>query len=193
MSKRRILLVDDEQNILSALKRSLVDEPYEIVTAESAEAGLKALEVEPCQVIISDERMPGMDGASFLNIVRIRYPDTIRIMLTGHATIESTMRAVNNGEIYRFFTKPWDDKILKLTIRSGFEKYELESENRRLLAAVKHQSQKLKSLEKQHPVLNSLKRTDEGAYELPEITDSELQEIISMCNDNSALKLPEDK
>lgn len=182
MSQHRVLLVDDEPNILSALTRTLLDEPYDILTALSAEEGLKLLEMDPCQVIISDERMPGMDGADFLNIVRDNYPETIRMMLTGHASVESTMKAVNSGEIYRFFTKPWDDSVLKLAIRAALEKYDLESENRRLLATVKRQSRELKLLEQRYPGISTLKRTAQGAYELPEISDRELQEIIDSCN-----------
>jgi DNA-binding NtrC family response regulator len=182
MTTYRILLVDDEQNILSALCRTLMDEPYELVTATSAEEGLNVLSKERIHVVVSDERMPGMDGAAFLNYVRSRYPETIRMMLTGHASIEATMRAVNNGEIYRFFTKPWDDNMLQLAIRSAVEKYELEDENRRLLKTVKRQSQELKSLEKHYPGISELQRTDQGAYELPEVDDSELQKIISLCN-----------
>jgi DNA-binding NtrC family response regulator len=181
----RILLVDDEQNILSALCRTLMDEPYELVTAISAEEGLNILGREKIHVVISDERMPGMDGAAFLNIVRHRYPETVRMMLTGHASVEATMRAVNNGEIYRFFTKPWDDTMLLLAIRSAVEKFELEDENRRLLKTVKRQSQELKSLEQHYPGISELKRTDQGAYELPEVSDGELQKLIAQCNDES--------
>ena len=182
MTTHRILFVDDEQNILSALCRTLLDEPYELVTATSAEEGLNILGREKIQVVISDERMPGMDGAAFLNIVRHRYPETVRMMLTGHASVEATMRAVNNGEIYRFFTKPWDDNMLKLAIRSAVEKYDLEDENRRLLKTVKRQSQELKSLEQRYPGISELQMTPQGAYELPEIDDDEVQRIISLCN-----------
>lgn len=182
MKECHILLVDDEENILSALTRTLMDEPYDIVTATSAEAGLNIMQQQRFQVVISDERMPGMDGAAFLNYVRRRYPETIRMMLTGHASIEATMRAVNNGEIYRFFTKPWDDTMLKLAIRSAVEKYDLENENRRLLKTVKRQSQELKALEQHYPGISELNRTDQGAYELPEIDDGELNKIIALCN-----------
>lgn len=177
-----ILIVDDEENILSALTRALIDEPYEILTASSGEEGLNVIEKTPCMVVISDERMPGMDGASFLGIVKSRYPETIRMMLTGHASVEATMRAVNNGEIYRFFTKPWDEPMLKLAIRSALEKYALEEENRRLLKTVKRQSQELKSLEDRYPGISQLKYTPDGAYQLPEISDEEIQKMIVLCN-----------
>jgi two-component system probable response regulator PhcQ len=91
--------------------------------------------------------MPGMDGAEFLSIVKERHPEVALILLTGYASLEATMKAVNNGEIYRFFTKPWDEYQLKLAIRSAIEKYDLEAENRRLLKTVKRQAVELRSLE----------------------------------------------
>ncbi|GAB4301954.1 MAG: hypothetical protein Fur0034_16330 [Desulfuromonadia bacterium] len=180
--RHTILIVDDEENIRTALVRALMDEPYEIMTAPSAEEALQILTEHPCTVVISDERMPGMDGSAFLAIVRKSHPETIRIILTGHASIESTMRAVNSGEIYRFFTKPWDDLLLKLAIRSAIEKYDLEEENRRLLRTVRRQSRVMKSLEQHYPGITDLRRTRDGAYILPDISDDEVRAIIALCN-----------
>ncbi len=177
-----ILLVDDEPNVLAALKRSLMDEPYDIVTAVNGEEALVLMDGTQFKAVISDERMPGMDGAEFLSIVKDRWPVTVRIMLTGHASVDATMQAVNKGEIYRFFTKPWDDVMLKLAIRSAIEKFDLEEENRRLLTTVKQQSRELKSLERSYPGISELKKTVQGAIELPEIDDDELQEIIARYN-----------
>lgn len=185
--RHEILLVDDEAGILSALKRSLIDEPYEILTATSAEEALDLLKRRPCTVVISDERMPGMDGARFLAIVRDLYPTTIRMMLTGHASLEAMMRAVNEGEIYRFFTKPWDDTVLLLAIRSAIEKFELEEENRRLLTTVRRQSRELKELERRYPGIGEMRRSCDGSYLLPEISDEELDEIIAWCNHDENL------
>src|SRR5689334_448039 len=99
--KSAILLVDDEEYVTAALKRALMDDPYEISTAASGEDGLGVMEERHFKLVISDERMPGMGGAEFLSRVRVKYPDTIRILLTGHASVESTMKAVNSGEVYR--------------------------------------------------------------------------------------------
>jgi DNA-binding NtrC family response regulator len=175
----RILFVDDEEHILSALIRTLLDEPYDVVTASSAERALQIIEEQPFQVVVSDERMPGMDGATFLSILRERCPQTIRMMLTGHASVEATMQAVNNGEIYRFFTKPWDDGSIKLALRSAVEKFDLEDENRRLLKTVKRQSQELRALEKEFPGISEVTRDPRGAVELPEIGDDEIAAIIA--------------
>jgi len=173
-----ILLVDDEPNILAAIRRVLVDEPYGILAAESAEAALGLLENNQCKVVISDERMPGMGGAEFLCRVHESYPGTIRILLTGHASIDSAMKAVNSGEIYRFFTKPWNDLDLRMAIRSAVEKYDLEEENRRLLAVVRRQADELKSIEERYPGITQVEKDPDGSIYLPEVSEEEMDELV---------------
>lgn len=180
--KNKILLVDDEGHVLSSLVRALFDEPYDIMTAESGECGLEILLQNPdIKVIVSDERMPGMGGAEFLARVKEQSPQIVRIMLTGHASIESTMKAVNSGEIYRFFTKPWVDHDLIMALRLAVEKHDLEEENRRLLLTVKRQSQDLRELEARFPGITDSGRDSSGSYVLPEMSDEEVQKIIAAC------------
>ncbi len=176
-----ILLVDDEPNVIASVKRALMDEPYEICSAGSAAEGLKLLDRRKVKVIISDERMPGMAGAEFLSAVKERMPETLRIMLTGHASIEAAMNAVNSGEIYRFFVKPWNDIELRLAIRSALEKYNLEAENRRLLKIVKRQALDLKLLEIKYPSITKLEKDESGNLILPEMSDTEFAEIVARC------------
>ncbi|MDD2309119.1 MAG: response regulator [Desulfuromonadaceae bacterium] len=180
--KNRILLVDDESNVLSALKRALFDEPLEITSATSAEAALEIMAKDQFKVVVSDERMIGMQGAEFLAQVRTLHPRTIRIMLTGHATLEAAMKAVNEGEIYRFFAKPWDDQSLKFAIRSAIEKYDLEAENRRLLATVKQQSLEIKILEKRYPGISRVEKNGAGVFVLPDIPDDEITLMLAECD-----------
>ena len=178
-----ILIVDDEPHVISALVRGLDEEPYRITGRSGGVEALQAMAQQTFKVVISDEKMPGMDGAEFLAQVRALYPETIRIMLTGHASIEATMRAVNNGEIYRFFTKPWDDTELKLAIRSALEKYDLEQENRRLLKTVRHQSLELRYLEQSYPGISELRRDADGTIRIDaEISEAEIARIIEECN-----------
>lgn len=165
-----ILIVDDEPNVISSLKRALVDEPYAIYSVNSGEEGLKLLKQHKIKLIISDERMPGMAGSDFLSFAKKEFPDTIRIMLTGHASIDAAMKAVNKGEIYRFFTKPWDEIELKIAIRMALEKYNLESENRRLLKIVKRQAVDLKVIEKKYPSITDMEKDEHGRIVLPEIS-----------------------
>jgi DNA-binding NtrC family response regulator len=138
MSEDNILIVDDEQNVISALKRTLMEEPYAVYSAESAAEGLEILDrTKNIKVIVSDERMPVVAGHEFLATVKDKFPNIIRIMLTGYADINAAMKAINEGEIYRFFSKPWNDTEIKFIIRSAIEKYDLEAENRRLLSIIR--------------------------------------------------------
>jgi len=179
--KSSILLVDDEPHVIAALKRALGDEPYEICTAASGAAGVKLFESQRFKVIISDERMPGMAGDELLAVIKERWPDTVRMMLTGHASLEAAIKAVNKGEIYRFFTKPWNDMELILSIRSAMEKYDLEAENRRLLKTVRNQSLELKLLERSYPGIGRLEKDERGNVILPEMSERELADIMAAC------------
>ena len=134
--ERMLLLVDDEANILSALKRLLRSDGYRILTAASGADGLAMLESHPIDVIVSDQRMPGMTGVEFLSLAKTRHPDTIRIVLSGYTELQSVTDAVNEGAIYKFLTKPWDDAKLRGHIREAFERKELAEENRRLMHEV---------------------------------------------------------
>ena len=135
--------------------------------------------------MISDERMPGMSGTEFLATVKNLFPSTIRIMLTGHANLQSAMAAVNSGEIYRFFAKPWDDLEMRLSINSAIDKFNIEEENRRLLKTVQRQAGESKDLEIKHPGITNLDRDEFGNVILEDIPDSDkdisdiLTEIIS--------------
>lgn len=179
--KSAILMVDDEPNILAALRRAMVDEPYEIHAASGADEALRLLRTHKIKVVLSDEQMPGMRGAEFLRIVKEKYPDTIRILLTGQASIEATMKAVNDGEIYRFFTKPWNDLELTLALRSAMEKYDLETEIRQLQRVVKGQSKELARLETRHPGITRLETDEKGNVVLPDLSDEDIAEIEELC------------
>ena len=142
----RILCVDDEPSILSSLRRLFRANGYRILTAESGAAGLAMLETEPVDLIISDMRMPEMDGAQFLEKVRNSWPDTIRLLLTGYSDIQSILDAINRGEIFRYITKPWDDNDILLVVRHALERKALEQEKRRLEELSQRQNEELKEL-----------------------------------------------
>ena len=130
----KILCVDDERNVLRALQRIFLDDDYEIVIAGSGEEGLKVMEESgPFQVVISDYRMPIMDGVEFLKAVYVRWPETVRIVLSGYADAGAIVAAINEGHIYRFIPKPWNDEELRITIQNSLERFFLQKRNRELL------------------------------------------------------------
>ena len=120
-----LLLVDDEENILRALGRLLRGEGYRILTASGGEQALQMLAGNEVQVILSDQRMPGMSGSEMLYHAKELYPDTVRMVLSGYADLSSVTDAINRGNIYKFLIKPWDDELLRANIREAFERYEL--------------------------------------------------------------------
>lgn len=143
-----ILCVDDEANILSALRRLFRPTGYRVLIANGGAEGLALLEAEngAVDVVISDMRMPEMDGARFLAQVKARWPRPARILLTGYADIESTVAAINQGEIYRYIAKPWNDGEVLLTVRDVLDRQSLEREKARLEALTQAQNEELKAL-----------------------------------------------
>ena len=174
-----ILIVDDEQSIIEALKRSFLDDPYKVYSAGSAAEGLDILSANSIKVVISDEMMPGMSGVDFLAKVSGRFPDVVRIMLTGQASLEAAINAINKGEIYRFFTKPWDDFELLLAVKSAIEKFDLEEENRKLLDIVRKQALNLKLIEKEFPGITHLEYDEKGRIIVQDVSDEEVERIVA--------------
>lgn len=143
--KIRILCVDDEKNVLKSIERLFIDTDYDVITAISSEEGLNIMEeIAPIQIVISDYRMPGMNGVDFLQKVRKRWPDTIRIVLSGYADTGAVVAATNEGQIYKFMPKPWDDDELKFTISAAIEKYYLYKKNIQLAEDLKKKNEELK-------------------------------------------------
>jgi CheY-like chemotaxis protein len=138
-----LLLVDDEPSILSSLKRLLRGDGYRILTAHSGQQGLDVLAAHPVDVIVSDQRMPGMTGVEFLRTVRQSYPDTVRIVLSGFTELQTVTDAVNAGAIYKFLTKPWDDAQLRSHVQEAFSYGAMANENRLLTLQVHTANQKL--------------------------------------------------
>jgi diguanylate cyclase (GGDEF)-like protein/PAS domain S-box-containing protein len=124
-NKQTLLLLDDEENILRALARVLRRDGYHILTANRAQDAFALLAKNDVQVILSDQRMPEMNGTEFLSRVKDLYPDTIRIVLSGYTDLKSVTDAINQGAIYKFLTKPWNDDQLRATIAQAFQHYNL--------------------------------------------------------------------
>ena len=146
----KILLVDDEVNITRSLRRLLLDvDHYSVYTANSGREALDLLVQETdVGVIISDQRMPEMTGVEFLQRARELTPDAVRILLTGYADIEASIAAINQGAIFRYLTKPWDDDLLLQTIAEAAQNFHLIAENKRLNALVLQQRDELQQWNK---------------------------------------------
>lgn len=129
--QRTILLLDDEQNILHALVRLLRKDEYQILCASNAEHAFELLAIHDVQVILSDQRMPLLNGTEFLKVVKELYPDTVRIVLSGYTDLKSVTDAINSGAIYKFITKPWNDIELRAEIQQAFMQFERKRQTSR--------------------------------------------------------------
>ena len=133
--KPTVLFVDDESQILTALKRGLLDEPYKKLFATSGEKALEILTKEEVHVIVTDMRMPEMNGLELLKIVKVEHPDVIRMVLSGYTQITTLLTAINQGEIYKYITKPWRlEEEFKPAVREAIDYYTFKNQSQ--MAAV---------------------------------------------------------
>ncbi|ASU37476.1 response regulator [Herbaspirillum sp. meg3] len=173
--RRRLLLVDDEVNILSALKRLLRQDKYEITTANNGQEALNMLENNPVDVIVTDQRMPGMTGVEFLRLAKESYPDTVRIVLSGYTELQSVTDAVNEGAVYKFLTKPWDDIQLRGHVAEAFRRKEMADENLRLQSQLQIANL---ALARTNQELDKLLREQEERIEHDEVSLQITHEIL---------------
>lgn len=131
--KHTLLIVDDEEEILRSL-RGLLRLEFEVHTATSGREALEILEQQPIHVVLSDQRMPEMAGVELLSVARGERPRAIRVMFTGYADVKAVIEAINQGQIFRYVTKPWDPDELVAILRQASEEYERQAEQRRLFA-----------------------------------------------------------
>ena len=138
-----VLLIDDDQSVLHGLTRALRHQPYRIYTATSGEEAMLTVKGHNIDVVVADEHMPGMRGGELLVWIADHCPEVMRIVLTGHPTVESMIQAINEGRVYQFFTKPCNPAHLGVAIRKALEHKQLVEENRRLGAGNSHQAKEL--------------------------------------------------
>ncbi len=163
----KLLIVDDEETILSALKRLLQKEDYEVFTAGSGPEGLDILQREAIGVVISDLMMPEMDGLTFLGKAAWVNPDLVKILLTGHASLDAAIEAINSLGLFGFVVKPWNNLVLISDIHRAFEKYNLVAENKRLAELTRQQNRELKKINEslEEKVQNRTQLLDEAVEE----------------------------
>lgn len=152
-----LLLVDDEENIIKSLRRLFRQEPYMVLSANSGEDALKLLEENNVSVILSDQRMPGMVGSQFFKLVKEKHPNTIRIIMSGYTELESITSAINDGAVFKFLLKPWEDEKLLVHIRDAFSYFELKSINESLSKQLMEANKELEKRIDSEVEKNSLK------------------------------------
>lgn len=135
-----LLFVDDKRNILNALRRIFRNDGYQILTAESGAEALVLLEEHDVSVIVSDQRMPNMNGAELLTQGKLIAPHAIRILLTGYSDIDDAVKSINDGQIFRYLTKPWDDRELKFAILQALVYHDLSRRNEGLVSDLKEKN-----------------------------------------------------
>ena len=145
---RSLLIVDDEPNVISSLKRLLKKEGFTIFSAGSGSEGISLFNDQDVGVVISDMVMPGMDGVTFLNLVKEQRPNTVRLLLTGHGSMENAVDAINRSRIFEYLTKPWEANRLINSLHRAFEHYNLTAENQRLQRITRKQNTELKIINK---------------------------------------------
>ncbi len=160
-----ILIVDDEEHVRSALRRSLRSEGYELIEAASGKEGLVVLKSRPVDVIISDHSMPEMTGIEFLKNARILRPDAVRIVLTGQADLAMAIKAINEDAVYRFLLKPWDGFDIKVLIKYALKHGAMVKENARLADLVRKHEQTIARLTRKS---GGAAREDAGAWVIDE-------------------------
>lgn len=154
MPKHKILIVDDEPHILSSLKRILESDDKEVLIAKDAETGWNILQEKgEVELVVSDNKLPGMLGIDFLIKVKRLYPDTIRILITGYPDLNSAMDAINRAHIWRYILKPIEVEELKILVKQAFDYYSILKENRALLKILRQQAKWLSTLKEKHPQL----------------------------------------
>jgi DNA-binding NtrC family response regulator len=172
MDKWNLLFVDDEVNVLNAIRRTLRKEPYRIFFAQEPEEAMEVLRDNEIDIVVSDHLMPAMDGLTFLKLVKSEYPHIIRIILTGHADLQLAIAAINEGEVFRLLTKPWNDIELRVTLKNICDYLELRRENLVLHGTVKRQRTFIDKMEREHPGIFNVKRDHTGAIVLNDVFDS---------------------
>ena len=192
-----LLAVDDDPAVRAALLRDLrdhydrddvpEDDQYEIITTASGPAAIDVIvrlqeRRQPVALVLSDERMPGMTGSQFLTEVRKQWPNTIRMILSGQADLEAAVRAINEGEVYRFLLKPCHPKELQMTILQGLQQKKLVAQSRKLLQEHQKNVNILETLEKDNPGITKIELDEDGAIMMDEDAGA-TEDVQSLLDD----------
>ena len=199
--ERHILIVDDEPNILNTLQRLLEEEDYVVYRAGGGQEGIEIIDANPSiGVVLSDQRMPSMTGTEFLKQIKLKHSNVVRMILSGYSELDSITQAINEGSIFKFLTKPWQDNLLLNSIQEAFDYYELSETNRLLTTKLQESNAKLAEFnsdlerrveEKTHRLqlhIASLNIYQEAMEQLPYAIIG-LDESLSIALENNAARI----
>ena len=164
----RLMLVDDEPLMTKALRRVLTADGRDIETFTDPRAALRRLQTTPFDLILSDYRMPGLNGVQLLSAARELQPESVRMVLSGYADLDAVMGAINEAGIVRFLSKPWQDYDLQASVEHALLYRGMLVENRRLADQVRAQRRELQRLEDLHPGLTRVDWADDGSILIDE-------------------------
>jgi len=172
-----VLFVDDEVNILKSIQRGFIDENFEMCFARSAGEALAKLSEKPVSVIVSDIRMPDMDGLELLSIVREKYPDIVRLILTGYAQILTIIAAINKGHVYSYIRKPWklEEEFLPI-IRQSIEFSHIIRDKKKMISELQEQNS---ILLKQHNEILQLRESERRLSKINRVLNNQLKDEIA--------------
>ena len=173
-----VLLVDDSEELLKAVARQLRAEPYVVLTATSAAKALSIAASTVIDVAVIDERMPHMLGSSLVDVLKKNYPQTINIMLTGHASLGLLHKLLNSRSIFRLLTKPYRADELRTAIRAALEEHTVTRLCSQVVTGLEHRSGELRKLERKFPGISHVERSANGALVLNEAGGEDIDSLI---------------
>lgn len=182
-----VMLVDDDKHLLEGLRRSLRKEKYQLHCAQSAQDALEIMQQEPVDLVVTDYDMPGICGTELLAMLRRSHPDTVRMILTGKATLDMAIEAINQGAVSRFFVKPCNIVDLSTSIRQALQQKDLHVLARKLVRTVERQSSILEHLEEESPGITSVQRDGKGTIVIDDLPSdheslvSKIEETLARC------------
>ena len=156
-AKHCLLVVDDEPDLVQSVK-DLLRFDFRVLGATRASEGLKLMKAEKVHIVMTDQRMPEMTGVEFLKTLRENFPDTVRLLFTAYADLDAVTDAINQGNVYRYIAKPWEEHELKAVLKQAVEYHDLNAERKRLLQEVQEKNKQLESANAELRLANELKR-----------------------------------
>ncbi|SHJ48381.1 response regulator [Paramaledivibacter caminithermalis] len=191
MENSNVLFVDDEKNILNALKRGLIDEEYNCFYANSGEAAIKIMEENNIHVIVTDMKMPKMDGLELLKYVRDNHPDTIKIVLSGYAQLPQIIATINHIDIFKFILKPWKlEDELKVAINEAIKTYNLKYESARLKEELRKKNELYQSILKSTgEKFDIIKNDFKNVRKINDFTNNYIKQIVKKMDGSEAHRI----